>query len=181
MLVGAGFMGALLLQFVTRLGAARVSVIDPRPTARALARQLGADSVLDPGENDPLKAILFLTEGAGADVVIEATGNQPGLDLAATLTRTRGRLVIYGYHQGGTRTIDAQLWNLRGLDVVNAHQRSDHDYMNGMHAGINMLKHRKLDMTPLVTHRFPLEQIAEAFALAQKRPEGFVKAIIEPV
>jgi len=179
-LVGAGFMGALLLQFVTQLGAAHVSVIDPRPSARALARQLGADSVLDPGENDPVRAILSLTEGAGADVVIEATGNQRGLDLAATLTRTRGRLVIYGYHQGGTRTVDAQLWNLRGLDIVNAHQRDNSDYMKGMRVGINMLKHRKLDMTSLVTHRFPLEQIADAFALALERPEGFVKAIVEP-
>jgi threonine dehydrogenase-like Zn-dependent dehydrogenase len=177
-LVGAGFMGLLLLQFLVRLGAAQVIVLDPRRSSRDLAAGLGADTTLDPTVGDPVEEVLRVTEGEGADVVIEATGIQAGLDLAGALTRTRGRLLIYGYHQGGPRTIDLQLWNLRGIDVINAHQRADEDYLAGMRAGLAMLRHGKLDMASLVTHRFPLEATAEAFALAARRPEGFVKAVV---
>jgi threonine dehydrogenase-like Zn-dependent dehydrogenase len=179
-MVGTGFMGLLLLQLLAQCGAARVVAIDLRSSARTLAQQLGADIVIDPVQEDPMEAMLRLTEGKGADVVIEATGNQAGLTLASNLTRTRGRLVIYGYHQGDSRTVDMQLWNLRGLDVVNAHQRDDAEYLAGMRRGIAMLKYGKLRTAPLVTHRFPLEQTAEAFALAAKRPEHFIKAVVEP-
>jgi threonine dehydrogenase-like Zn-dependent dehydrogenase len=177
-LVGAGFMGLLALQFLLRLGAARVIVVEPRASARALAGNLGAVPVVDPAKENPVTSVLDATDGVGADVVVEATGGQHGLDLATNLTRTRGRLIIYGYHQGGPRTVEMQLWNLRGLDVVNAHQRSDDDYLTGMRAGLAMLGHGKLDMRQLVTHRYPLEQIGAAFALAEQCPEGFVKAII---
>lgn len=179
-MVGTGFMGLLLLQLLARCGAARVIAIDPRSSARTLAQQLGADIVIDPGQEDPVEAMWRLTGGAGADVVVEATGNQAGLTLASNLTRTRGRLVIYGYHQGDARTVDMQLWNLRGLDVVNAHQRDDADYLAGMRKGITMLEFGKLRTAPLVTHRFPLEQTGDAFALAAKRPEHFIKAVVEP-
>ncbi len=179
-LVGAGFMGALLLQFLVRLGAAQVIVLDPRASMRTLAERLGADVTLDPTASDPLQEILKLTGGAGADVVVEATGAQAGLDLATALTRTRGRLIIYGYHQGDRRTVEMQLWNLRGLDVVNAHHRDDEEYLAGMRAGLAMLAHGKLDMGALVTNRFSLEATGDAFALAEQRPEGFVKAVVVP-
>jgi threonine dehydrogenase-like Zn-dependent dehydrogenase len=172
-------MGLLLLQLLAQCGAARVVAIDPRSSVRTLAQQLGTDIVIDPVQEDPMEAMLRLTEGKGTDVVIEATGNQAGLTLASNLTRTRGRLVIYGYHQGDARTVDIQLWNLRGLDVVNAHQRDDAEYLAGMLRGITMLKYGKLRTAPLVTHRFPLEQTAEAFALAAKCPEHFIKAVVE--
>jgi len=54
--------------------------------------------------------------------VIEAAGQQWPLDLATELTRERGRLIIAGYHQDGPRQINMQLWNWRGLDVINAHE-----------------------------------------------------------
>ena len=177
-LVGSGFMGLLLLQFLVRLGAAQVIAIDPRRSACELAARLGADVTVDPAEQSPVHVVRELAGGDGANVVIEATGVQDGLDLAAALTRTRGRLLIYGYHQGGPRSIDLQLWNLRGLDVVNAHERADENYMAGMRAGLAMLRHGKLDMASLVTHRFPLERTGDAFAMATQRPDGFVKAVV---
>lgn len=177
-LVGAGFMGLLALQFMQRLGAARVIVIEPRASARQLAGKLGGDILVDPLHEDPVAVVLAVTGGLGADVVLKATGAQSGLSLATKLTRTRGQLIIYGYHQGGPRQVDMQLWNLRGLDVVNAQSRSDDEYLDGMRAGLAMLVHGKLDMAPLVTHRFPLDRIAGAFAVAEQCPDGFVKAII---
>jgi threonine dehydrogenase-like Zn-dependent dehydrogenase len=87
-----------------------------------------------------------------------------------------GRLVIAGYHQDGARTVDMQSWNWRGIDVVNAHERDPLVYVDGMRAGVA----GGVDVAPLLTHRFPLEQLAEAFEAARTRPKGFLKAWVAP-
>ena len=76
-------------------------------------------------------AVKELTGGAFCDRVIEAVGKQWPLDLAAELTRERGRLIVAGYHQDGPRQVNMQLWNWRGLDVINAHERDPEVYMRG--------------------------------------------------
>jgi threonine dehydrogenase-like Zn-dependent dehydrogenase len=111
-------------------------------------------------------------------VVVEATGYQMPLDLAADLTRVRGRLVIAGYHQGGPRTVNMQLWNWRGIDVVNAHERDPEIYKRGMEEGVALLAEGKLDLDPLITHTFPLEDIDRAFATTEGRPDGFLKSVV---
>ena len=63
-----------------------------------------------------------VTGGAGADFVIELTGNQSGLDLSSELVRIRGSLVTLGFHTS-ERRVNMFLWNRRGLDVINAHER----------------------------------------------------------
>src|SRR3954462_6786167 len=99
-----------------------------------------------------------LTGGALCDVVIEATGKQWPLDLAAELVRTRGRLVVAGYHQDGPRQVNMQLWNWKGLDVINAHERDPAVYLSGMRKAVQSAQLSQLDVQPLLTHSYPLEQ-----------------------
>ena len=70
-----------------------------------------------------LEQVKALTGGRFCERVIEAVGKQWPLDLAGELTAEGGRLVIAGYHQDGPRQVNMQLWNWRGLDVINAHER----------------------------------------------------------
>lgn len=176
-LVGAGFLGALILQLARRARPGRLVAVSRRPSARELALAAGADEAL--GYDDDVDGrIAALTGGRLADVVIEATGRQAPLDLAARLVRVRGRLVVAGYHQDGPRTVDMQLWNWRGLDVVNAHERDPEVYRRGMEEGVALAAAGELDLAPLLTHRFPLADINRAFATAAARPEGFLKAVV---
>jgi len=162
--VGAGFLGLLLVQLC--VGArARTLVFSRRRTALELAHSFGAETPTEPGDES-------------CDVVIEAAGVQETLDLATRLCRTRGRLVIAGYHQDGPRTIDLQLWNWRGLDVVNAHERDPAVYIEGMRAAVAAVADGQLDPMPLYTHVLPLERLDEALELGRTRPEGFVKALV---
>jgi threonine dehydrogenase-like Zn-dependent dehydrogenase len=108
--------------------------------------------------------------------VIECVGTQAALDRAAELVAERGRLVIAGYHQDGPRTIDLQSWNWRGIDVVNAHERHPLAYVEAMREAVDF----ELDLEPLLTHRFALEEVGEAFEAAQQREPGFVKAWVAP-
>jgi threonine dehydrogenase-like Zn-dependent dehydrogenase len=112
--------------------------------------------------------------------VIEAVGKQWPLDLAAELTGVRGRLVIAGYHQDGPRQVNMQLWNWRGLDVVNAHERDPAIYVDGVRAAVEAVVTGRLDPDPLYTHTFPLTRLDEALNATRDRPDGFLKALVIP-
>lgn len=178
-LVGVGFMGLIMLQLARISGAAQIIAVDTRDSALKRAAGMGAHICLNPTEVDVKQAVMDITGGAGADCVIELTGNQAGLDLSTELVRVRGNLVIFGFHTG-ERRVNMFLWNWHGLDVINAHERAPSAYVEGIRAGMKLLESGSLDMEPLVTHRYPLEQINEAFAVAYARGDDYVKAVIEP-
>ncbi len=167
--VGCGFLGLLLVQLCAG-SECEVAAVSRRTTALELARGSGAGSAWRFG--DPL-----LERQRPFDVAFEVTGHQEPLDLAARLTRVRGRLVIAGYHQDGRRSVDMQLWNWRGLDVINAHERDSAGYVAGLREAIAAVVSGRLDPEPLLTHRYHLEELGEAYRISAARPEGFVKAV----
>lgn len=178
-IVGIGFLGALLTRLAADAGA-RVIAISRRPFALEIARQFGAAETIPMDDHwRIIEQVKALTDDQGCPVVIEAVGKQWPLDLATELTRERGRLVIAGYHQDGPRQVNMQLWNWRGLDVINAHERDQAVYVAGMHSAVAAVASGALDPRPLYTHSFPLEQLANALDAARDRPDGFLKAIVQ--
>jgi len=177
-IVGIGFLGALLTGLATHAGA-RVIALSRRAYALDLARAFGAAETIllsDPWE--AARQAKRLTQDEGCDCVIEAAGLQTTLDLATELTRIRGRLVIAGYHQDGPRQVNMQLWNWRGIDVINAHERDPQVYITGMRAAVAAVTDGRLDPSPLYTHRYPLDELSHAFTALASRPAGFLKALI---
>ena len=174
--VGIGFLGALLIQLACATGA-RVIAIDRRGFALGLAKQIGATQTITLAD-DAIENVKSLTNGNLCDVVVECTGKQWPLDVAGEITRERGRLVIAGYHQDGPRQINMQLWNWRGLDVINAHERDPQVYVDGIRQAVRAVQAGLLNPAPLYTHFFPLEQLEDALNTATQRPDGFMKAIM---
>ena len=178
--VGIGFIGALLTRLAADRGA-RVIAISRRESSLELARSMGSTEVVKMVDHGAIiQRVSELTGGELCDTVIEAVGQQWPLDLSAELTKTRGRLVIAGYHQDGPRQVNLQLWNWRGLDVVNAHEREKAVYAAGIQAAAAAVLEGRLDPRPLYTHRFGLEELGKALDHAADRPDGFVKALILP-
>jgi threonine dehydrogenase-like Zn-dependent dehydrogenase len=178
-IIGIGFLGALLTELAAQAGA-RVIAIARRTFALDLARTMGARETIPMDDHGRIiEAVRELTGGRFCDVVIEAVGQQWPLDLAGELTRERGRLVVAGYHQDGPRQVNMQLWNWRGLDVINAHERDPAIYLRGMQHAVHAVASGRLHPAKLYTHRFGLEQLGEALAMTHDRPDGFMKAIIE--
>lgn len=179
-IIGIGFLGAILTQLASRSGA-RVIAISRRPFAIDLALELGADIAIPLADHAQIVAqVQQLTQGEGADRVIEVVGAQWPLDLATDLTRVRGRLVIAGYHQDGPRQVNMQLWNWRGLDVINAHERDPAVYVEGIRGAVEAVSSGAIDPSRLFTHTFRLDQLDQAFETMQERPEGFLKALVLP-
>ena len=110
--------------------------------------------------------------------MIEATGTQEGLDLATELVREHGILSILGYHQGPRRSVDMQAWNWKALDVVNAHVRRRELLNDAIRGGLELMRLGRLQPGRLVTHRFGLGEVAEAFDALASKPEGFIKAVV---
>lgn len=177
-IVGVGFLGALLVNLASRRGAA-VIAISQRTSALGIARVMGAAHALPlTRREEVVSRVAELTTGRLCAVVIEATGCSEPLTLAAELTCERGRLVIAGYHQDGPRSINMQLWNWRGLDVINAHERDPGMYRQGMTEAVTAVERGDLTPEPLYTHRFPLERLNDAFTCMQSRPADFMKALV---
>lgn len=179
-IIGIGFLGALLTRLAVYAGA-RVLAITRRASALEVARHYGADELLPMVDHDGvIHQVKELTGGRFCERVIEAVGLQWPLDLATELTGVRGRLVIAGYHQDGLRQVNLQKWNWRGLDVVNAHERDESVYVQGLRQAVDAVASGWLDPSPLYTHSFPLAQMDEAFQCLHERPEGFMKAWVRP-
>ncbi|MBY3235003.1 zinc-binding dehydrogenase [Rhizobium laguerreae] len=177
-IIGIGFLGALLTQLASGAGA-RVIAISRRPFSLEIANRMGAAETLAMDDHwRIIEAVRELTDGAFCHRVIEAVGKQWPLDLAGELTAERGRLVVAGYHQDGPRQVNMQLWNWRGLDVINAHERDPRIYISGMREAIEAVVSGRLDPSSLYTHVYPLEGLGEALDATRDRPDGFLKAMV---
>ena len=177
-IVGIGFLGAILTRLASDAGA-RVIAVSRRPFSLDVARDMGAAETIAMEDHEAIIGqVKEMTGGTFCDRVIEAVGKQWPLDLAAELTRERGKLIVAGYHQDGPRQVNMWLWNWRGLDVINAHERDPEVYVRGMREAVDAVASGRLNPRPLYTHTYPLEGLAEALDATRDRPDGFLKALV---
>ena len=177
-IIGAGFMGNLVQKLVQLQGPRHLIVADTRPDALERAKKMGATHVVDVRSESLAEVVKALTGGQGADASFEVTGAQAPLALLGDVTRMSGKLIIVGYHQGGMREIPLAYWNWMAFQILNAHFREIPTIMRGMRIGMRLLTSGRLTLDDLVTHRFPLNEINQAFLTAVEKPEGFVKSTI---
>ena len=176
--IGAGFLG-IIVTALARARGARVIAISRRGSALELARRYGAHETVELDEHQRvMDRVSELAGPRGCDRVVEATGYQWPLDLAGELVCERGKLIIAGFHQDGARQVNIQLWNWKGIDVINAHEREARVYLEGIRAGIAAVEHGVFSVTDLLTHSFGLEELARAYQALNQRPEGFIKGMI---
>jgi threonine dehydrogenase-like Zn-dependent dehydrogenase len=168
--LGAGFQALAIIQLLAGT-AGEIAVVSRRYGALTHAGAAGAGTLWCTGER-----AIEAADGT-FDVVFECTGHQEPLDAAARLTRIRGRLVIVGFHQDGRRTIDLQLWNWRGLDVINAHERDPEIYADGLRRAVGAVLDGRLHPDTLITHEFTFDELGSAYAAAAAGGDGFVKAV----
>lgn len=180
-LIGLGYMGLGSLQLLKLRGASRIVAIDVREEARQRAMELGVDEVYHPSEVPDAYLLTQFQDwdsDRGMNVVVEASGTQAGLTLAGKMVRAHGMLSIIGFHQGGDRQVDVEMWNWKAIDVVNAHVRRREDLLESMRIGLELEAKGLIDLGSLVTHRFSLDEVDQAYTALRDKPPGFVKAVV---
>jgi len=177
-IVGTGFMGLILLQQLKHKGAKSVIAIDVRDDMLSVAKKLGVDLIINSKKQNIKQVINEYTGGKGVDVSIEAGGNEATLNLTADICKMEGKLVIFGYHPGLRTIKDLGFWNWMAFNIINAHVRDLKTILNGCRIGMEMLNSGKINMKPLITHKFGLENIENAFLAAKNKPGSFIKSVI---
>ena len=177
-IIGAGFMGNLVQKLVAMQGPRRLIVADTRADALERALRLGATHVVNVTKESLPEVVKSLTDGQGADVSFEVVGAQAPLNLLGDVTRMSGKVVIVGFHQGEPRQIPLGYWNWMAFQILNAHFREEATILRGMRIGMRLLTSGSMSLGDLVTHRFGLSDINQAFLAAHEKPEGFVKSTI---
>jgi len=150
----------------------RTIAAEVNPYRRALARRLGAAAVVDPSDTDGLAMIRELTGGRGVDLSIDASGSDPGVNLALDATKKQGTFVFAG--AGHTATINPWKQFLeKEIVAYGVWYFVDRDYF-----GLLDLYRQGLKVDGLITHRFPLEEAPAAYALFARGETG--KVLFEP-
>lgn len=176
--IGIGFLGALLVRQASQAGA-RVIAISRRDSSLDLARRMGAHHTIAMEDHGQIiDQVRQLTGDRLCDTVIEVVGKQWPLDLAAELVGEGGRLIIGGYHQDGPRQVNMQMWNWKGMDVINAHERNPQVIRRGMRDAVRAVAEGRLDPAPLYSATYPLEGLGAALDATRDKPGSFVKALI---
>jgi len=162
--VGAGPIGLLLVQAAKSTGATRVVAVEPLAHRRDAAKRLGADLVLDADD---------ACDEIGADTVFEMAGNDEAVELSLRAARPGARVVLGGIPDGDRTSFQASLARRKGLTLVLV-RRMNEAYPRA----IRLVEQGLVDVSSIVSHRYPLERAAEAFAVAAER-KG-LKVVIEP-
>ena len=169
--VGCGPIGLLLIQVLRAAGAGEITAFEPLAHRRAAAAALGVAAV-DPAEAaDP--AVLAGLTGEGVDVAFELAGNDAAVQLAMAAARPGGRVVLGGIPGTDTTTFSASVARRKGLTIAMVRR------MNEVYPrAIALAAEKRVDLTMLVTARYPLAEAADAFRGAAARTG--LKAVIEP-
>jgi alcohol dehydrogenase len=159
-------------------GASLIIGVDSNAQRLDVARRLGANVTLNTKDGDPVPEIKRLTGGRGADVAIEALGRQETFENALRSIRPGGTLSSLGVYSGKlVAPYDAFYAGLGDQKIVTTLCPGGHERMRRLMA---MVEHRRVDLTPLVTHKFRLDQIHEAFELFSHQQDHVLKVALYP-
>ena len=159
-------------------GASLIIGVDSVPERLAMARRLGADVVIDHRQEDVVARIKRLTDGRGVDVAIEALGRQETFEAALRAIRPGGTLSSLGVYSGKlVAPYEAFYAGLGDQRIVTTLCPGGKERMRRLMA---LIAHRRVDLEPLVTHRFALEQIEDAFDLFSHQRQGVLKIALHP-
>jgi threonine dehydrogenase-like Zn-dependent dehydrogenase len=173
-----GPIGLCALAGARLLGATRIFTVDSLENRLKMSERLGADRVINLKGRNPVQAILEETKGRGVDVAIEALGQQDTFESALRVLRPGGTLSSLGvYSKGLQLPLDAFAAGLGDHRIVTTLCPGGKDRMRRL---MNVVASRRVDLRPMVTHRFKLEKILDAYELFAHQRDGVLKVSITP-
>ena len=172
--IGPGPVGLTAVQLLKSLGAASVILTGTRESRLRLGRELGADLVVDARREDPAGVVLDATGGVGVHAVLECSGAEEAVDQAIRMCRPGGRIVLVGFfHRPVTADLNRAVKT--GLTIHTIRGEGN----RAVGRAVTLAERGLLRTAPLITHRFPLEAIGEAFDTLAERRDGAVKVVLE--
>lgn len=179
LILGSGSIGLLCLAAAKAIGVRQTIISTKYEHQAQMAQQLDADHVIKIKEQNLLQQVRRITNNLGADVVIETIASPENFDDALSAVRSRGRVVLVGgYH----KPLEVNIGRIVGSEVtlVGSNCYAYSGIQTDFEASIDLITSGKISAMELVTHRFPLTEIAEAFRVAADKNSGSIKVIVNP-
>ncbi|QIK65949.1 alcohol dehydrogenase catalytic domain-containing protein [Nocardioides sp. HDW12B] len=174
--LGQGPIGLALTRLCALSGAGKLIVTDAREAPFTVSRAYGASDCLDVTQVDARQAVLDLTDGVGADIVIETSGFPASSAMCLDLVRKEGKVAHIGWAN-----------DLPPLPVIPIMAKTLTVFGIGGNGGRGqyeraqeLVRTGRFDLDPVVTHRFSLDDIEEAFRVASSKSDGAIKVVVEP-
>jgi threonine 3-dehydrogenase len=173
--LGCGPIGLFAVGICRAAGARRVLAVEPNEYRQGLAKQMGADAVIDPSKEDPVETVRATTDGHGAEVVLEMSGVPKVIDQGTRMLAPGGRMSLLGLPSGPVALDltdqvifkEARLIGVTGRELFRTWQQTTTLLATGM-----------VDVGPVITHRFPLDRFEEAVGVMSSGRSG--KVILVP-
>lgn len=177
-IVGAGPQGLLLIQTAAVMrNPEKIYIVEPLEYRRDIAKGMRADEIIDPQTEDPLEKVMDITNGVGVDVAFEVSGETDAHQIATTLVKPGGIIVIVGI------PVDQEYIPIKsitarraGLTLVFVRRFNPKDFP----LAIELAASGKLEVASLITHHFSLDEIIPAYEMLYTYSDGVVKTIIHP-
>ena len=173
-ILGAGAIGLSILQCALQAGVEKAFVADFIPERLELARKLGAIQTFDAADPDIVNKVKAANGGMEPSIVFEAAGENEAVRTATQMVRPAGTVVVVGIPYDDDMVVSASMVRRKCL-TIQLVRRSN----KTLHRCVKLVSEGKVDVASYVTHRFPLEQAAEAFEVADKKKDGAIRVIIQ--
>jgi len=160
------------------MGASLVIGIDSIEGRLSLSREMGADVVIDYTDQDPVAAVKRLTGGKGVDVAIEALGTQQTFQSCIEATRPGGTVSSLGVYGGKLEIpVEPFVYGIGDKNILTTLCPGGKERMRRL---MELVRHGRLDLSSMITHRFDLDSIEDAYELFSSQRDGVVKVAITP-
>ena len=171
--IGPGPIGLLAVAVAKALGASPVVLTGTRTRRLAIGKELGADRVINIGEENPVDVVKQLTGGIGADYVIECAGSEQTIDQAIHMTSRGGKICLAAFpHEPVTTNIAHLVRNNIYVYGIRGEGKS------ATHRAMELMAEKRFDATKIHTHTFPLADLPTALRYARERVEDAIKVVV---
>jgi len=171
--IGPGPIGLLAVAVAKALGASPVVLTGTRDKRLAIGKELGADRVINVGNENPVDIVKQLTSGIGADYVIECAGSEATIDQAIQMTNRGGKICLAAFpHEPVTTNIAHLVRNNIYVYGIRGEGRS------ATHRAMELMAEKRFDATKIHTHTFPLADLPMALRYARERVEDAIKVVV---
>ena len=174
--LGQGPIGQLFCALLRHLGAVRVITVDSLAERLRISSRMGATDVFGENSAELKAAVRDLTNGAGADLVVEAIGKEETLNLASDLIRRHGTVILFGLPNRFTFNIAIHEFFYKEAHLIGC---VGPDVQQDFPIAVELIATGAIDVKPLITHKFPFLKAQDAFTLFSRRSDGAMKVILE--
>ncbi|MBI5757924.1 MAG: zinc-binding dehydrogenase [Planctomycetales bacterium] len=175
--VGAGPIGQLFIATLRNLGAREIISIDRLESRLKVSSRMGATATINTQTTDAVDEVKRITGGALVDIVVEAVGHSDQvLNLCQRLCKHAGRMLYFGVPP---ETIDAIRWRELFVKNITVHTSVNPDFRRDFPLAMRWMAEKRIDLLPLVTHTYPLNQVQTAFETFRDRKDGAQKVLLE--